>query len=113
MLRCNAAVQELTAATWSARQALVGGEISLSNCATLGPVPSQPDRKLSMTSAISSSRMSGAPNTKKFSSPVFLVIVPLVNQSLITNKARFFVCFMLPELRFGSHCGAISLALRQ
>ena len=61
MLRCRAAVQELTATAWCAPR--YRGEIR-SNCATLGPVPSQPARRLATTSSISSSSIGGAPKTR-------------------------------------------------
>jgi len=61
-LRCNAAVQELTAATCETLRALKDANCA-SNAATLGPLPSQPDCIVATTSWISASWMSGAPNT--------------------------------------------------
>ena len=62
--RCRALVQELTAIA-CASPPLYWRKLS-SNRATFGPVPIQPERSESTTSATSCSSMTGAPKTRNF-----------------------------------------------
>ena len=68
MLRCKAAVQELTATACSA--SLYAAK-RRSNSATRGPVPIQPLRRQDTTSSISSSVIRGDPKTRNFSRMMF------------------------------------------
>ena len=63
-LTCDAAVHELTAATWAGCKPSHGTK-SRANCATHGPVPSHADYMQAMTSSILACSISGEPKTRK------------------------------------------------